>query len=329
MYDAPPESPFEVEAPVQPNPLEGVQTFLKEHGKTILIAIVALVALYLVYDFFIGSQVNVTITAKDTEGRILSTMSGALYESGAASPMQRFEGSLSLGLRPGSYRVEWDAADSPYVPPEPQDIFVEKNPEMQQDETTVFVKDLGVVMVSFDFPSAIVRGQQGAKGLVKLKNNTTSGQTVNLVLGEGLAVFKDSITFEPSTITVPPKTTLDVYLTIDVPDTLAIVNKNTGDKKTGTIRIQFTEEEIEKSFTQYYSFTYDLTPRQTIIINAKADEQRTARFTLGSSSSNETNEKINAQVLITQTDDVNPENAIKSWFTWAVDPPFTPPKKGE
>lgn len=329
MYDAPPDSPFENETQTSSNPLEGIQSLLQKHGKTILMLIIIGVIAFFVYDYFIGSQVKLTITARDTEGKILSTMRGALFEAGAASPIQGFEGSTTLGVRPGNYRVEWDAEGTVYVPPETVEIVVEKNTEMEQEETTRFVKDLGVTLVSADFPTAIVRGQRGAQGMVKLKNSTNAAQTIELALDEGLTVFKDSITFEPATVTVPAKGTLDVRLTLDVPDTLNVANKNTGDKKTGSIRIKYTEEKIEKTFTQYYSFTYDVTPKQTITITAKADEQKTAKFTMGTNSANESNEKINAQVTLTQTDNTNLESEIKTWFTWAIEPPLTPPKKGE
>lgn len=333
MYDAPPDSPFEYEPqqPEQSNPLGGVQELAQKHGKKIIaLAIIGLLGFF-VYDYFIGSQVKLTISARDTEGKLLASMPGSLYESGGDKSIQNFDGTTTLGLRPGTYRVEWDAEGSDFTTPEPLDIYIEKpsSGPAEQEEVTVFVKDLGVTISQLDFPTTIVRGQQGAKGSFVLKNDSTQGRNVELVLEGGMAPFKDDITFTPSTFSIPAKGTLLVNFTLSVSETLPITNKTAGDKKSGAIRIKFTEEKETQDFTQFNDFKFDVTPTQTITLNAKADELKSTRFTIRNRSPNDSSEKIDAEIIITQTDGTNSSTEIPSWFSWSIEKPFKALSKSE
>lgn len=331
MYDAPPDSPFENETPSQGSPLGGIGELVQQHGKKILAIIIIAILAFFVYDYFIGSQVKVTITANDTEGKLLSAIPGTLFESGSTSAMQHFTGELTTGLRPGTYRVEWDADGTEYALPDPLEFTVEKpaSGSAEQNEGTVFAKDFGVVITKFTFPTTIVRGQQGAKGQLTLKNNSTKAQNVELVFEGGLAPFKDDITFIPSAFSIPGKGILDVAFTLDVSDTLPITNKTAGDKKSGSIRIKYTSEKDSIDFTQFNDFKFEVNPTQTIALTAKADELKTTRFTLRNKSSNDSSEKINAEIVITQTDGTNSVSDILNWFSWSIDKPFKALAKSE
>jgi hypothetical protein len=335
MYDAPPESPFEMEEPAAQgsNPIGGITDALRAHGKTIIIILILAVAAFLVYDYFIGSQVKVTISAKDTEGKLLATIPGKLFESGSSSPMQSFEGTTTLGLRPGTYRVEWDASDTSYVAPDPLDFSIEKTAggsSGDQDQTTVFAKDLGITLTRVQFPTTIVRGQQNAKGTISLRNDSTQAQSVDILFEGGLAPLADSITLNPpAPVLVPGKGTLDVQLSLSVPDTFPVNSKNSGDKKSGSIRVKYTSEKQSVDFTAFDKFSFDLNPTQTVSLNAKADELKTTRYTLRNKATNDSTEKIDAEIVITQSDGTNDTTEIQKWFTWSIDKPFKALAKGE
>ncbi|QQR92474.1 MAG: hypothetical protein IPJ89_04980 [Candidatus Iainarchaeum archaeon] len=332
MYDAPPDSPFEYEPqPQSSNPLGGAQELAQKHGKKIIaLAIIGLLGFF-VYDYFIGSQVKLTISARDTEGKLLTGMPGALYESGADKPIQRFEGTTTIGVRPGTYFVEWDSEGSDFAVPENLDIYVEKPTQgnAEQEEKTIFVKDLGVTISQLDFPTTIVRGQQGAKGSFLLKNDSTKGQSIELVMEGGLAPFKEDIQFTPATFSIPAKRTLLVNFTLNVSDTLPITNKTAGDKKNGSIRIKYTQEKESLDFTQFNDFKFDVNPTQTITLNAKADELKSTRFTIRNRSPNDSSEKIDAEIIITQTDGTNAAAEVPEWFSWSIEKPFKALAKNE
>ncbi len=258
-------------------------------------------------------------------------MPGALYESGADKPIQRFEGTTTLGVRPGTYFVEWDVEGSDFAVPENLDIYVEKPTAgaAEQEEKTIFSKDLGVTITQLDFPTTIVRGQQGAKGSFLLKNDSTKGQSIELVLEGGMAPFKDDIQFTPSTFAIPAKGTLLVNFTLSIPETLPITNKTAGDKKNGSIRIKYTLEKESQDFTQFNDFKFDVNPTQTITLNAKADELKSTRFTLRNRTSNDSSEKIDAEIIISQSDGTNPSSEIPTWFSWSIDRPFKALSKNE
>ncbi len=332
MYDAPPESPFENEqSNAQGGALGGIGDLVKQHGKKVLALAVVGLVVFFAYDYFIGSQVKVTISARDTEGKILATMPGSLFESGGSNAIQRFDGSTTIGLRPGTYRVEWDSEGSDFAAIEPEEIFIEKptSGSAEQEEKTIFSKDLDVSISQLNFPTTIVRGQQGAKGKFTLKNNSTKGQSIELVLEGGLAPFKDDITFNPGTFSIPSKGMLEVNFSLDVSDTLPITNKTAGDKKSGSIRIKYTQEKENVDFTQFNDFKFDVSPTQTITLNSKADELKSTRFTLRNRSTNDSSEKIDAEIIISQSDGTNPTSEIPTWFSWSIDRPFKALAKNE
>lgn len=324
-------SPFDSQgygAPA-PGPMDTAKDIFQQHGKQIAVIVVLGIIGFFVYDHFIGSLVEVNIEARDTEGKIVGGIDGRVFEGSSNSPLKTFSGSTTLSLRPGDYRVEWDASSTDYENPE--DTLITVSPENKADgqtEKAVVEKDIPVTITNLAFPTALVVGQNAATGTLTLENKSTKAQTVELVYeGDFDSKILDIVT-QPSALTLNANQVLPITLSISVPQTSVVKNIKNGDTKKGTIRIKYTTNGKGASYTLFKAFTLDVNPKSPQTFAVTANKLFSKTFTIRNPASVDSPESVKADVQIKSALE-NDFGQIATWFSWNPSSPFNAPKKSE
>ncbi|MEK6970208.1 MAG: hypothetical protein AABW68_00750 [archaeon] len=340
MYEGPPDengmetyggSPFGPGeyAPAPQGPGTAAKEILHQHGKQIAILIVLGIAGFFLYDYFIGSLVDVTMEARDTEGMIIGEMEGRLYERESNNPIKTFGGSTTLSLRPGEYRVEWDAGNTEYENPEDTLILVESlNAEDGQVEKAIVEKDIPVNITNLSFPAALVVGQSAATGTLTLENDSTKTMEIELVYGGDFDPKLLDIITQPATLTLTPGQILPVTLSISVPATTTVKNTSNGDPKKGTVRVKYTTHGKGAGYTLFKSFSLDVNPKTPQTFNIGANKLFTKTFTIRNPAKVDSPETVKMDVQIKSAQE-NDFGQIATWFSWNPTSPINAPKTGE
>lgn len=320
------DSPYQ-EAP--PSPMDSAKDFLQKNGKMIVLILVVGTIGFFVYDFFVGSLVNTTLELRDTEGRLLSEVSGKVYEGSSSGAIKTFQGTTTLALRPGNYRVEWDLSDTDYEDQGAVPFTVDPaNKEAGQEEQTVVEKPIPVNLTNLAFPSALVAGQTHATATLTLENKSTQVQEVELVFEGDFDPKILTITTQPSTISLNPNASLIVALSINVPSNVSVKNTKNGDTKNGKVRIKYTTSGKSAGFTLFKSLSLDVNPKTPQVLKATANQLTSKTFTIRNAASVDSPETVKAEVTVNSAQNNDAAEAQK-WFGFNPTPPLPAPKKGE
>lgn len=302
-----------------PGPIDNARAFLQQHGKKVLAATVLIVVLGFTYHYFIGSLVKTTIEARDTEGKMIATPRGMLFEGENEKPFKSFNGSITLDLRPGEYRMEWQTDGTPYLNPGSDSFTVSGEEGNEQTHTTVLERDLGVTITSLTFPSTLVAGQTGAQATLTLQNQSEKNQTVELAYDKDAGPGVLDIIPQPAVLTVPAHAGLSVNLSISVPVNAVVKSTKTGDTKTGKIRVKYTNEGKAVSYTLFKSFNLDVNPKTPQTFSAAANKLFSKTFTVKNANAVDAGEAVRMDVTVKGAQ-ANDPIAIASWFTWSPNP---------
>jgi len=312
--------------PPAPAPIDSAKEFLQKNGRSIAIILVVAVVGFFMYDYLIGSLVKTTLTTTDTEGKTLGIVDGMLYEGSATSPVRTFSGSITLDLRPGEYRVEYDVAGSEYADPGVYTFSVSpESKESGAEETIVLEKENDVQIENVNLPGTLVAGQQNAAGTVLVRFGPQQSDPVELILEGAFEAF--DITTQPGIISGSPNTTIPVSVFISVPSTVKVANTKTGDTKTGSVRVKYTNAKKNAPFTLFKTFALDVNPKTPQTFAATANKLYTKTFTLKNNAGADMSERIQAEVTIKSAQD-NSTGEIAPWFSWSPSMPFEPLAKG-
>lgn len=312
--------------PPAPSPVDTAKEFLQKNGKSIVIILVVALVGFLVYDYLIGSLVKTTLTTTDTEGKTLGIVDGMLYEGSSTSPLRTFSGSITLDLRPGEYRVEYDVTGTEYADPGVYTFNVSpESKESGAEEIISLEKENDVQIESVNLPGTLVAGQQNAAGTVLIRFGPQQEEPVELILEGAFEAF--DISTQPSIISGAPNTTIPVSVFISVPSTVKVTNTKTGDSKTGSVRVKYTNVEKNSPFTLFKTFALDVNPKTPQTFAATANKLYTKTFTLKNNAGADMSERIQAEVTIKSAQENN-TGEIAPWFTWSPTMPFEPIVKG-
>ncbi len=211
-----------------------------------IIAVVVIAAIaWFAYDYFFGSVVSVTITVKDTEGKLLDDSMIKIFAAGSSEPLFDGTGSstYAVSLKAGTYRYEANA---------PGYAIKKSSFDVSSEETGPIIKlqqDIDVEIVNFeqDFPESLFVG--GSKQFsVQLKNHSGSSESIELVAESDLEGYELVGTTQ---ITIPANSTQAVSVEIIVPASTVVKDQKNGDEKTAVLRVKYTEEQGKTDFVLY------------------------------------------------------------------------------
>ncbi len=309
-----------------PSPIDTAKEFIQKNGKALIIILIVGVAGFFLYDYLIGSMVKVTLNTSDTEGSPLDIIDAQLFEGTSSNAMKTFSGSITLDLRPGEYRVEFDTDGSEYANPGEYSFSV--SPEDKKDgidEKISLEKDIDVSIDNVNLPSTLVAGQQDAQGTVTIRFGKNQHDPVELVFEDAYSAL--DVTVQPSTISGSPDVTIPVNIFISVPSAIKVSNTKTGDSKSGTVRVKYTKTQKKVPFVLFKTFAIDVNPKTPQTFAATANKLYTKTFTLKNNAGADLSENIRAEVTIKSTQENN-AGEIAQWFNWSPSQPFEPIKKG-
>lgn len=217
-----------------------------------IIAIVVIAAIgWFAYDYFIGSMLPVTLSVKDTEGKLLNESSIKVFAEGQTQPVFEDSGlsSYDMKLKPGNYRYEatapgYEAKKSTFPVSAERD---ENNKLIPNEPNATLAKGFDVEIQNFEqnFPKKLFAGGK-ATFSVQLKNQANSAATVELVSEGDIAGMVES-----GPITLPANTTQEVQLEISVPAGTTVKNIKTGDKKSAALRVKYTAKKSQGDFVLF------------------------------------------------------------------------------
>ncbi|MBI4044632.1 MAG: carboxypeptidase regulatory-like domain-containing protein [Candidatus Diapherotrites archaeon] len=207
-YDSP-SSGDEMEGVYEDSPLDKAKEtglkildVLKAHKKKIAIAVIGLLALFLLYDFFIGSVKEITFIVNDTEGIEVSGASVKILGADGKT-IATVESGGKTSLRKGAYHYSVIAGG--YKTPAKTAFEVADNAEI----TAILEKNLDVELsLEEQFPEKLVLGQIETVNVL-LKNDSQSTEEIELVfegsLGEKImtASYEKPVSVPPGQKTVP------------------------------------------------------------------------------------------------------------------------------
>ena len=231
----------------------------------IVAAIVIIIIAFFVYDFFIGSMVNVTITVKDTEGKLLNDNSLKVFAEGSTESTFKDSGTAtySVTLRPGKYR--YDIISPSYVSKKSSFDLSSDNPEV----IITLEKDIDVEILNFEsgFPEKLFAGGTSSFTM-DLKNHSDSTVSIDFVAEKDLEGF-----IQPNPVSIPANMTQTVTFQISVPSATEVKDEKNGDGKKAVIRVKYINEDAEAEFTLYPNPTEEIT-LSGVSLSAKARENQ-------------------------------------------------------
>ncbi len=233
---------FEDESPI--GQVTGIIAPFKKFLPHIIALVVIVVIAFLAYDFFIGSMLSVTLTIKDTEGKMLNENSIKLYVEGQDSPIFTDSDSsiYDIQLKPGTYRYivavdGYDTAKNSFtVSAEDKEPVIEVK------------KDLDIDIINFEqnFPEKLYAGSTNTF-FITLKNNSD-----NIAENVSLEAENDIEKWANTTIgTIQPNSTKEVEIEITVPQNAEVGDEDEGDQKNAVVRIKYTTNKSNADFILY------------------------------------------------------------------------------
>ncbi len=243
----------------QPGPMDKINEFtpaIKQNAKKIIIAIAAVIAIYLVLDFFVLSNKAFTVNVSDTEETAIPINTFNIYSGDNPNPV--FSGknsaSYSVSMKPGSYRFEAKATDYKTF---------NKTLDAAADKPAIPIKlekNMGLEINSLNFPTELYAGQE-TEGSISITNKGDNTAEAQLVFEGDLKDLGKSIFSEPETITISSNQVVTATIKISVPTSITIKDKKLGDKKSATVRIKYLNEKSEQAFSLYPSPEFEITPK--------------------------------------------------------------------
>ncbi|MBN2067548.1 MAG: hypothetical protein JW744_03710 [Candidatus Diapherotrites archaeon] len=279
----------------------------KQYLPHIIVAVVAIVAGLLLYDYFIGSYGSVTITLRDTEGEYLDDTSLKLFAEGSAQPLFSESGSstYTISLKPGRYRYE---ATSPGYAVKRSSVEIAKGETTSEIELE---KDIEVEITGFGsvFPERLYAGQS-IELEIRLENKRGETASVQIVPEQNLEDYAS----ETQAVQVPGSGTAAATLTVSVPASASIDDQTEGDLKKAAVRIKYTNERASSEFTLYPNPKEKITlssPSFSVkAIGGKNKQSRDIRIT---NSNRFPIENLELSIEITSSTENSKEEA-KEWF---------------
>ena len=216
---------------------------VKEYLPHIIAAIAVIAVAWFAYDYFVGSLVQVTVTIRDTEGTLLENSSMKVFAEGSNEPLfsEKDSSTYSLSIRQGRYRYE---ANAPGYAAKRSSFDASSE---DAEKLITLSKDIEVEIVDLqDFPGKLfVNGKKQFS--VQLKNNSSQSQSIELLAEAGIEGFA----LTGAAATIPAGSTQAIQLEISVPAGTSVKDERAGEEKKAVLRVKYTEEKGEASFTLY------------------------------------------------------------------------------
>ena len=292
--------------------------FLEKHGVKILAAVIALIALFFVYDFFIGSIASVQLVFMDTEGKAIDSLAGEILSLEGEKIESFLGGEAKLNLRKGSYRVRF----------QPNEIY--KTQTLSFDvvgETTeefVLEKDFDVEVLSFAFPRIVSLGEEKQVVLGSVKSNDDKAVQLEFLFKDKsfLDLF-DEFEVQPGTLTLQPGTQANVSVSFKVKKDLTVKNQREGDEINGKFLVRYLKDSnpVNKSFNFRLVTAPELaiTPRDSLNLgNVEAGSLAQKEVKIQNKSQFDVSD-VELSMEITYAPKNAPENAL-NWFSWNLCP---------
>ena len=261
LYDKPkgfgkydyPDPTSDIEGVYEDNPLDKAKEtglkildVLKANKKKIAIAIIILVALFLLYDFFLGSVKEITFTVNDTEGtevtdasvKILGTdgKTIATVPSGGKTSLRK--GTYSYSVIAGGYktkaRTQFEVSGSTEI-----NAVLEKNLDVE-------------LSLEEQFPDKLVVGQIATVNVL-LKNNSQSTQEIELVFEGSLGEKTMTASYEKPLSLSPGQRAVPVTFQVKT----GLSNSEIKNGLSGTIRIKGLNSASAKKSVSFDLLSFD------------------------------------------------------------------------
>src|SRR3989344_935128 len=270
----------------KPSPLEGV----KPHLKKIIAIVAAIVVIYFIYWFFIGSSVEVQIVFKDTEGDSVEGVYGEITQNGSRVA-EILRSGQKISLKAGEYEFEANAegfkqvsetrdvdADSKIIP-----VVMEKDIDVEITSVQIAGNSEGKVFAGKKNDALITLSNTGGNVIIEIIGSDEGGIEAKTVLQQ---------------ITVPANTSnLPVAAVIEVGDNISV------------------QEEFPK--------TIRVLPKLSITISANPLDFRTLKADGSTASKDITFQNKEAGDVAGTVDFVidieqsnNPADEIQNWFSF-------------
>jgi len=218
-----------------PDPLEP----LKKNFKTIILLLILCAAAFFIYDYFVGSIIDVSFEVKNLENLPVEQAKLKVFDSSKNKVFEDSDASSSgTKLRRGEYS---------YTVESPQYKSLKGNFSVDKDNASVKLvleKNTSVEITSVEFPKQVFAGQT-VEGKVFLKNSGKQDELVEIAFDTSKT--KD-FTIEKISVTVPAENSIDQNFTVSFPDDIRILDQKKGDAKTFKISIRLVKGSTEASF---------------------------------------------------------------------------------
>ncbi len=211
--------------------VETAKPIVRQNWKIIVAGIAALVVVYFLYSYFIGSVRSVEISVVDTEGLQIGNAGVRIYAKGSTTAVESFTGSKKVSLRIGEYDADVVAAG--YKTLRRNLYGFEITPDTTEKEI-VLEQNIDVELSVVDFPQQLFTGEV-RKVVARVTNTGQQGAVVEVVAEGNL---KSDATVSSQPVTISPGSSADIELQIAVG---AGIGSRTGRK--GSLRVKGTLEE--------------------------------------------------------------------------------------
>ncbi|HIH21527.1 MAG: hypothetical protein QT12_C0012G0003 [archaeon GW2011_AR21] len=288
----------------KPSPLEGV----KPHLKKIIAIVAAIVVIYFIYWFFIGSSVEVQIVFKDTEGGSVEGVYGEITQNGARVAEISRSGQ-KISLKAGEYDVEANAEGFKQLP---QTIEVDADSKIIP---LVMEKDIDVeitsVQIAGNSEGKVFAGKKN-DALITLSN--TGGNVIIEIIGSDEGGIEAKTVLQQ--ITVPANTSnLPVAAVIEVGDNISVQDRVNGDEKEISFRIKGLKEEFPKTIRVLPKLSITISPNPLDFRTLKADGSTASKdITFQNKEAGDVAGTVDFVIDIEQSN--NPADEIQNWFSF-------------
>ncbi len=298
-------------------PLDSVKEMLSPilpHWKKILALLVFLIVVFFVYDFFIGGIVEVNVSIKDTESKVISAASGSVLDSKGSKVLEFSSGIISGKLREGTYSIEFNPI--PKHKALSQEITVTRGGVSPSNIT--LSKDFDLDLLDFSFPDLSI-GEEKEFALTRIKNKDQK-KLVELSFDLDGKEFKDvfeSTEFVPSTFPLSPNGEDELKLRVKVKDSYRVKDKSKGDELKGQFLIKgllkSDKTNKEFSFRVFPKPETSINPTGTLSMDAKAGADLTKDIKITNKGSIKI-EKIQISIELADVGE-NSKDDFLNWFS--------------
>ncbi len=215
---------------------------LKKNAKLLIAVLLIVVVGFFLYDFFIGSVRNVSITIVDAENDPVEKSRITIFDNAGTEVFAgQAEDAYSLQLKAGTYQFDLRVPDHKA---KKGDLTISESGPVE----FIVEKDIDVEIVDFKdvFPGQWIAGQNRTV-MFEVKNNDNVSQNVEIVFGGELDEWGVSDKSVPGISAGGTKT---VALEVTVPKDLDLGGKKDGAKEfKASARVKYTLEKQTKEFT--------------------------------------------------------------------------------